>query len=60
MGVFMRKNSLLFTSSLTPSFSAKLKVPEMVLFETTYGSLGEGWETGIVFISSSEETDVFK
>lgn len=38
MGTFMRKSSLLFTSSLTSSFSAMLKVPEMVLFEATYGS----------------------
>lgn len=39
----MRKSSLLFMSSLTHSFSAKLKMPGMVLFETTYGSPGEGW-----------------
>lgn len=43
MGIFMRKSSLLFISSLTHSFSAKLKMPGMVLFETTYGSPGEGW-----------------
>lgn len=39
----MRKSSLLFMSSLIRSFSAKLKMPGMVLFETTYGSPGEGW-----------------
>lgn len=43
MGIFMRKISLLFMSSLTHSFSAKLKMAGMVLFETTYGSPGEGW-----------------
>lgn len=55
----MRKSSLLFTASLKPGFSAKLKVSEIVLFETTYGSPGEGWETGIVFTSSSQVTAIF-
>lgn len=45
MGIFMRKSSLLFTSSLTLSFSAKLNTLERVLSETTHISLGEGWET---------------
>jgi len=33
---------------------------EMVQFEATYGSLGGGWETGIVSTSSSQETATFR
>lgn len=60
MGIFMRKSSLLFTSSLASSFSAKLKVPETVPFQITYGCLGKGWKMGIAFTRSSQDTAIFK